>query len=310
MIKGLKKVGILSAGIFLAFSAAGQQEPLFSQYMFNGLAINPAYAGSRDMLRISALYRNQWKGLEGAPQTSTISAHSPLPGSKIGLGLSVYHDQIGVFSETGVQADYAYRITFGESKLALGVRAAINHRKADWQSIETIDPNDPVYNTSNPYFVAPDFGVGFFFNNQTTYFGGSIPRLLRNDPFSGTSMAANGYSNPNRSLYLTGGKVLGLNPDIKIKPSVLLRYTESSPLQADLNTNIVFYDAFWIGASYRTRTATVLMIEFNVNPQFQFGYAVDIPSGAARAINALSHEMVLSYELSFDRGHMVNPRYF
>jgi type IX secretion system PorP/SprF family membrane protein len=299
---------------FLAFvltvDCVGQHTPLTSQYLFNGLAINPAYAGSRDVLSATLTHRQQWVGFEGAPVTQTIAVHAPVKRSKVGLGLMVFNDRIGVSNETGVLANYAYRIKMpNRAKLALGLGAGLSLYRAKWSQVAIVDNNDPSFAGDTRGAARPNFSAGLLYQTKIWYVGASVPFLL-----------AHRYDVVNRSYrlsderidlepMLTGGYVIKLNDEFKLKPTSLLRYRLASGLQGDVSTNLIYRDKVWLGASVRTNDAIIGMVEVLPTPQWRIGYAYDAGFSRINQYHKGSHELLVQYEFGY-RIRVRDPRYF
>lgn len=288
----------------------GQHTPLTSQYLFNGLAINPAYAGSRDVLSATLTHRQQWVGFDGAPITQNISVHAPVKRSKVGIGLMVFNDRIGVSNETGILANYAYRIKMpNKGKLALGLGAGVSLYRAKWSQVATQDGNDPSFAADTRGAARPNFSAGLLYHNKKWYVGASVPFML-----------AHRYDVANRTYRLsqeridlepmiTGGYVVTLNDEFKLKPTSLLRYRISSGLQGDVSANLIYRDKVWLGASVRTGDAIIGMVEVLPTPQWRVGYAYDAGFSRINAYHRGSHELLIQYEFGY-RIRVRDPRYF
>lgn len=286
----------------------GQQDPLFSQYMFNTLAFNPAYAGSADVMTMLALSRHQWVGFEGAPSTQTFVAHSPLKNQNMALGFTAINDKAGPVHQTSILADYAYRIRVNdESQLAFGLKGGFNIYQADIASLSTVEVDPANVNIEGK--LLPNFGFGLFWHSERYYAGLSVPKLLENDISAGNSSPLVTASEV-RHFFLMGGYVFDIDRDIKFKPSFLLRQVAGAPLSLDINANFLLRERIWLGAMYRFGNAFGLLAQYQVNDQFRIGYAFDLTTTALGAYNAGTHEIMLNYDLRFARGKTVSPRYF
>lgn len=285
-----------------------QQDPLYSQYMFNTLAFNPAYAGSGDVFTVMALSRHQWVGFEGAPATQTILAHSPLRSQNLALGLSVINDKLGPTRQTGVFADFAYRIRTGESsRLAFGLKGGFNSFRADLAGLSTVDPDQA--NVDIQGKMLPNFGFGLFWHTPLAYVGVSAPKLLENE----TVEATNGLlttGSEERHYFVMGGYVMDLGRDLKFKPSFMARLVAGAPLSLDVNANFLLRERIWFGAMYRLGNSFGVLGQYQVNDQLRIGYAFDLATTKLGAYNAGTHEIMLSYDLRFIKGRTISPRYF
>ena len=297
-----------------------QQDKMFSQYMFNMMALNPAYAGSRDVLSMSALYRNQWTGLPGAPQTATFTMDMPLNSERVGVGLQLYSDKIGVIQEAGGFASYAFRIKVGaKTTLALGLQAGASSYQANLTEVKTSPDGqvDPAFAT-NISKVLPNFGTGIYLSNDRAYLSVSAPRLIKNKL---SEYNVGDYRSVQaRQAYLAAGFVVGLSPAVKMKPSMLIKYAEGAPLGFDANINFWFADRIAIGTSIRrnqfsswttyTTDAIVGLLEIQLTDQFRFGYAYDRTMNGLQSVAPSSHEIMIRYELGFGKNRILTPRYF
>ncbi len=280
--------------------------PVYSQYMLNGLALNPAYAGSRDVFNITLGYRNQWVGFDGAPITQTLSAHTPLRNENIALGVFLHNEQIDVRNNTSIYMNYAYRIPIGNGRLSLGLKAGGVLRNARWSNLSLHDPGDIVFTEPGTSDLLPNFGFGAYYYTDRYYFGASIPYFLSDSTRDAKAVS---YHNIKDYNYLvTGGVVLGKG-DIKVKPGFLLKYNAKNPLQIDANLSFIISDLIWIGASYRLEDALVGLVKLQLSDQLRLGYTYDYSLGQLSKYNNGSHEIVLIYDFRY-KVSAVNPRYF
>jgi type IX secretion system PorP/SprF family membrane protein len=290
-----------------------QQVATYSQYMFNGLAINPAYAGSHDALSMTALGRFQNVGLSGAPNTQTFSAHSPLINKRVGLGMLVIHDQLSVISQTGVHFSYAYRLPIKVDKatLSFGLQGGVSMYNAQYSELELYNNSsngtpDPVFN-QDIREARPNIGTGIYYRSQLSYIGLSMPSLL-NNVFDRGQEYTTVYQNV--PIILTAGHVFPINRILKFKPSFLFEMVDGQPVEFDLNANILFDEVLWAGLSYRSSKQLVLLTQFKINDQFQFGYSYTITAGPIRTVELGSHEVMLNYRFWFNKRGVISPRYF
>jgi type IX secretion system PorP/SprF family membrane protein len=291
-----------------AAPACAQQDPLYSQYMFNTLAFNPAYAGSAGVGTVMALSRHQWVGFEGAPSTQTLLAHTPLRAQHMAVGLMAIADKAGPIRQTSVMGDYAYRIRTGvDHQLAFGLSGGMNLVQADLASLSTVEADPSAANLRGK--LLPNFGFGLFWHAQRYYAGLSAPKLLQNKVSvedAGGLYAAREV----RHFFLMGGYVLDLNRDLKLRPSFLYRRVAGAPASLDLNANFLLRERIWFGAMYRVGNSIGLLAQYQVNDQFRAGYAFDLTTTRMGAYNAGTHELMLNYDLRFSRGRTISPRYF
>ncbi len=282
-----------------------QYHPMYSQYMFNGQAINPAYAGSREVLSLAALYRSQWQNIDGAPVTQTFTGDFPLRNPQLALGLLVFNDQISIYRQTGAYASYAFRIKTGEGKLSFGLQAGFDYMREDESRIVTLQPSDPMFDMEIHKSFMPNVGAGVYYSDTRYFAGFSIPKLLAYSPHTAESYKGK-LSFENLMLY--GGAKIPVSDNFKVKPSVLLQYTQKSFL-CDLNCNVILLpkETIELGVSYRNANTLVAMAEIRVSPQFCLGYAYDYNFGQPNITNG-SHEIMLRYEFRF-RVKAENPLY-
>lgn len=295
--------------IILPYLVYGQLHPLSNQYTFNALAINPAYSGSRETLSTSILYRNQWVGFEGSPETMTFSLHAPLRKDKIGIGFLLINDRIGVTNETCFIGNYAFRINLRNGKLAFGLGAGITLINNTWADLIAADRDDELLMDNSPTFVFPDFSIGTYYNTNQYFIGFSIPLFLihKFNPTTNKFKLHNDYSEYN--YLINGGYIFEINPDVKILPSLLLRYNPGNSPQVDINPHVIFKDKLWIGASYRSKNTLIGIFQYQINNQFRVAYSYDFDLGKLGRYNNGSHEIMLRYEFNYTID-VFSPRYF
>jgi len=298
------------------FSTQAQQDAMYSQYMFNMLTVNPAYAGSRDVLSTTAMYRRQWLNIDGAPTTALVSADMPIKGEKMGLGLMVVNDKIGITNTLGVYGSYAYRIRMRErGTLSLGLSGGASNYSANLSRVETSNDGvfDPAFSQNLSKWM-PNFGAGIYYSTDRFYLGASLPHLMNNSLGSTTKISLLKAEKTNasqyRHLFFMAGYVFKVSPTVACKPSILTKYVSNAPLEIDLNANFWFQDKIGIGASYRSADGMVAMVEFQLSKQLRFGYAYDFPLTRLSKYTTGSHEVLLRYEFGFDKGQILSPRYF
>ncbi len=291
--------------ILLALVARAQQDAMYSQYMFNMMAVNPAYAGSREVLSVTGMTRAQWVGMEGAPVSNTVSLDVPIKSKRVGLGLQLFNDKIGVTSNNGLYASYAYRIQFERSTLSFGLQGGIIHFNANYAQLNLNNAQDKVLQQNASVWI-PSAGAGIYLSDDRYYLGASLPNLFSTQLSTGTQVQVNKYDH----LFLMGGYVFKLSPDYRLKPSALLKAVKGAPAQLDVNLNFWMYDIVGLGVSYRSGDASVGMVEIQVTPSFRVGYAYDYSMGALRQFHSGSHELMLRYEFGYSKDKIVTPRYF
>lgn len=301
----MKNLNNYLIAIFLTVSATvtAQQLPQFTQYMYNTISVNPAYAGSRGTLNVTALHRNQWAGIDGNPKTSTLSIHAPLRNDRVGLGLSYINDNLGFEQTNYVYGDFSYSVPVTEAaKLSFGLKAGFTN-----YVLETPDANDPFFNSSFNNW-SPNFGAGVYISTNKWYAGISSPRILNTDLNEGEFEALE-----RNSYYAIAGLVFNLSENTKFKPTMIAKFTNGAPATYDLTANFLFSEKFWIGASYRFNDASNFgaLIDYQATKDFRIGYAYDIPTGDIRPYTTGTHEVILIYELRLkSKGPVISPRYF
>lgn len=292
----------------IAHNSRAQQDPMYSQYMFNTLAFNPAYAGSADVFSAMALSRHQWVGFEGAPTTQTLSLHSPLPIKSLALGGNILHDQAGPITQTAAFVDIAYRFKTGESsRLAFGLSGGVNLFQASLSELETVDA-DPI-NGNITGELLPNFGFGAYWHGDRYYLGISAPKLLQNS-LNTEGGALITTAEEERHYFLIAGIVKDISPDLKMKPSIMARVVDGAPLSADVNLNFLLRDRIWFGGMYRIANSFGVMFQYQFSEQLKAGYAFDMTTTKVGAYNAGTHEIMVGYDFKWTKGNVISPRYF
>ena len=283
-----------------------QQQAMYTQYMFNGLAINPAYAGSQDALSITALGRKQWLGFDGAPSTETFSVHSPVGNRKIAWGVLLSHDHIGVTDQYAVYGMYAYRLKLAKGTLASGLQVGVDSYRAGLSKVMVRQSGDNFFAFDDVQGLLPNFGVGLYYSTRRFYTGFSLPRLLTNVYPGDNKSRARQYQH----WFFTTGYVFDINRELKLKPNLLVKAVEGAPVEFDINANLLIKEMFWVGVSYRSFASISGLVEFQATNQFKFGYAYDYGLTELRRNHSGSHEIMLNYQLRFKKTKIVSPRYF
>ena len=284
-------------------TATAQQDPQYTQYMYNMNVINPAYAGSKENLSVGALYREQWSGVAGAPKTFTFNAHSPI-GKGFGAGLSAIADEIGPVDETNVYADISYTFDVGtNSKLALGLKAGATFQSSGFTDLYFQDDADPAFqeNLDETY---PNVGAGLLFYTDKFYIGLSMPNFLNS-----THLEVDGqeFGAEQPHYFLTAGYVFDINENIKFKPSTMIKSELSSEISFDVNANVLLYDKFEIGASYRYEDAISALASIRPADWVQVGFAYDATQSN---LKEPSYEAFLIFNIAFKKKTYISPRYF
>ena len=283
-----------------------QQDAQFTQYMYNTININPAYAGSRGALSMFALYRTQWVGLDGAPVTSTVSMNTPLNESNLGLGVSLINDKIGPTTENTISADLSYTIPTSDTwNLSFGIKATANLFDLDATKLNPAQAADP--SLQNYSTFSPNIGAGLYWHSDKAYIGFSIPNFIQTNRYDDNEVA---IFKERISYYLIGGLVFDLSDTVKFKPAILTKMIKGAPLQVDASANFMFFDKLMLGASYRWSAALSAMVGFQVSDGLYVGYGYDKETTNLDNYNSGSHEIFLRYELFKNNNKITTPRFF
>lgn len=306
----MKRTKIIMALLALvSFSANAQQDPQYTNYMYNTININPAYAGSRGALSIFGLHRSQWVGIDGAPTTNSFSVNTPLGDSKVGLGVSFVNDRLGVMDENTISIDFSYTIDLNDrdSKLSFGLKGSGNMLSVAYSDLIKYNPNDPKILTDISGEFTPNIGAGVYWHNEKTYFGFSVPNFLETTRYNDNILST---MQQKMHYYFMGGHVIDINPILKFKPAFLLKAVNGVPLQADITGNFLIHDKFTVGGAYRWDAAWSALLGFQITDGLFIGYGYDSDVKALSNYNNGSHEVFLRFEL-FNKYRRVNsPRFF
>ena len=298
---------LLFALMITSFASFAQQDAQYTQYMYNTVNVNPAYAGSRGVLSIFGLHRTQWVGLDGAPVTNAFSINSPIENSNLGVGLSFVNDRIGPTVENTISADLSYTIQTSETyKLSFGVKGTANLFNLDVTKLNPENANDPLLQGLNNNF-SPNVGAGVYFHSDKLYLGASVPNFFETKRYDDNSVAV--YKE-RTNLYLIGGYVFDLTSNLKFKPAFLTKVVEGAPLQVDVSGNFLINEKFVLGAAWRWSAAVSLMAGFQVSDGLYIGYGYDLETTKLRKYNSGSHEVFLRFELFKKAERIVSPRFF
>lgn len=308
IIKGLVTLLLATTGLI----SSAQQDPLYTQYMFNTQTINPAYTGTWESLGFIVLARQQWTGFENAPQTYTFSMQTPLRNERVALGLNLISDKLGAEKRFYMFGDYSYLSKISDNTdFRLGLKGGFTHYGNDLESYRIADVSDPSFQ-GNISRLMLNFGVGAFLNNDRYYLGLSIPKII-NNKFE-NDLENFTLESEIRHFYFMGGLIFNLGESVKFKPTMLTKATFSreygAPVQLDLTANFLFGEKFWLGGMYRTGDAFGIIAQWIFDRKLRFGYAYDFTSTNIRNYSHGTHEVMVSYELNFLKEHVVSPRYF
>ncbi|MBL7953301.1 MAG: type IX secretion system membrane protein PorP/SprF [Flavobacteriales bacterium] len=303
-IKGTTLALLLSTALY------AQQDPQFTQYMFNLLALNPAYAGSADRVSLKALSRHQWVGFDGAPTTQTLTAHTPLPLESLGLGGTIMRDSHGPITQYTFMADVAYRIFMGDAKLAFGLKGGLNLFQGQFADLNPLVAGDQVFQQNVSTKLDPQFGFGVMYYSDRYFLGLSTPKILRTDFFTTDSLSFVSSPGQRPHYFLTGGYVFDMGLYHKFKPTFLVKAVQGAPVSFDLSANFLFYEKFWLGAMYRHQDAVGALAQYYITNDLTVGYAYDYPLSTLRNYSGGSHEIMLGFEFGNKLKGVRSPRYF
>lgn len=308
----MKKILLISIFSLFAGGIMAQQTPMFTQFFCNTLFQNPAYAGSRDGLVANMIYRNQWVGFDGAPKTLGFSVHTPIFRETSGVGLSLFHDKIGISDYKSLQLSYAYRIDFGKNRrLAMGLSGEVIRYQMLWQESTPFDQFDSRIPYTNNDLFMPNFTAGIYFDTEKFYVGVSVPQMIENKlDFDSNAVNTESAAKQKRHYYAMGGALIPINEEILLKPATLLKYTPNAPLGADLNVSAIFKNTILLGATYRTGDSFDFIVEFFFKNRFCIGYAYDITLTKLHHYNNGTHEILLSVDFGKKPRGLDHPRYF
>ena len=292
--------------MFTGVLSYAQQDAQFTQYMYNTININPAYAGSRGALSMFALHRTQWVGLEGAPVTNAVSLNTPINESNLGLGVSLINDKIGPTTENTISADLSYTTQTSEIwKLSFGIKATANLFDLDPSKLNPVDATDPSLQNYSKF--SPNIGAGLYLHSDNAYVGFSIPNFIQTNRYDDNEVA---IFKEKINYYLIAGYVFNFNDYIKFKPAMLTKMVEGAPLQVDVSGNFMFYDKLMLGVSYRWSASLSAMVGFQITDGLYIGYGYDRETTNLDNYNSGSHEIFLRYELFNNIGKITTPRFF
>jgi type IX secretion system PorP/SprF family membrane protein len=288
--------------------SVAQQDAQYTQYMYNTINVNPAYAGSRGVLSVFGMYRAQWVGLEGAPNTAAASIHSPIENSRVGLGLTVSNDQIGISERNTVSTDFSYTINTSDSyKLSFGLKGSASLLNVDYNKLNKYDKNDPKFQNNIDNQFSPNIGAGIYYHSDKLYAGVSVPFILETKHFDDNT---NSVAKDALHYYFIGGYVFDVSETTKFKPAFLIKSVKGAPLQADLTANFMFNDKFVVGGAWRWSAAVSGLVGFQVDSNWFVGYTYDSDTTKLANYNSGSHEIFLRYEFKGKQEKIISPRFF
>lgn len=307
----MKKILTIILFITAVHEVKAQQDILVSQYMFNPLLLNPAYAGSKDYMMATLLYRKQWVNFKGAPETEIATLHGPWGLKALGWGVTLSHDHIGVQDRSDAYFSLAYHLKLNEKlKLGMGIKAGGQYYSFKNSDLTFWDKEDPTF-ADNKSGFQPNIGAGLYLYSNMFYAGLSVPSIVSYTPSESLTISS-GDLVPHqvRHYYATAGIALPVNEDVLIKPSVLVKYVGSAPVEADFNVNVLLANVIWVGGSLRTGDSFVAMVELQLSKQWRLGYSYDFTTTDVKNYSNGSHEIMLGYDFGYDIMKVKTPRYF
>lgn len=294
--------------IFVGASAHAQQDGLYSQYMQNPLVINPAYAGTYNMFSATALSRWQWVGMEGAPRTNAVSAHTSFWENRLGGGVILTNDQFGISNNTEAQGNLAYKLRLDDNDdhaLSFGMQVGIVNYNFNYNGLTFKSTEDPNFIPGRKTSSEPNFGAGMFYRNEKMFAGISAPKILNSEYMDGNTS----IGQYRRHLFFTGGYLIDLI-NVQIKPSFLVKYVDGAPVSIDVNGSVLLKDKLWLGASLRNLNSVVVMAQLQLNDNFRLGYSLDTPLNSVVKTSYGTHELMLNIDLKLLKSHDIGLRYF
>jgi len=323
----MRKILLFSMFMGLGLTMMAQQEAQYTQFMYNKLAYNPAYAGSLGATTATGIVRSQWLGLEGAPKSQVFNIDAPLSDNRVGVGLNVARHTIGIATNYNADLSYAYRVPLGKGNIGVGLQGSIRSFNANYNDDRLVSTQGTTFDASIPNGqqnkMTPNFGAGVYYKEEKLYIGFSVPRLLENN--IDFSEDATIISESRRHFYLMGGYLFDINERVQLQPQALVKYAENSPLDVDLNVNAIFMDKYMIGATYRVGGSSRglpaesidILFGMNINEQLLFGIAYDVTVSELRDYSSGSIEAMVRYSFGPKKteeqeveGDYLNPRFF
>lgn len=304
----INRVHFLLLYIFCPFTIKAQQDPQYTQYMYNTMSVNSAYAGSTGSLEAVLLHRSQWVGIDGAPQTQAFAIHSPLRNDKIGLGFSVVNDKLGPSNELYVDGNFSYSIAFpNDKKLAFGLKAGMRVLNVDWSRGRYRDPVDVLLNENISNKMKPSIGAGLYFYTDKWYVGASVPTFLRGEYYDDVQEAID-YDRLH--YYFIGGYVFTFSDNFKFKPAFMVKAVSGAPIATDISANFLIQEKVTLGVSHRLDDSISALAGFQINNSLYIGYAYDYTVSNLNKYNDGSHEIILRYQLQKRTQQIKSPRFF
>jgi len=307
----MKKLFTVLLAFAISQAAFSQQEVWYSMFFSNKVLLNPAYTGSRDALNITGFYRNQWTGFDGAPVSQSLTVHTPFLKQKMGLGLSLEHDKIGINNSMSLQLSYAYRLQLGFGRLAMGVHGKIERDNMNWSNSNPYTSIDQSIPYSDNSLFLPNLGAGLYFDNDFMYLGISTPHLVENTiDYSNSGGEVSSGAKQNRHYYLMAGGLIALSEILLLKPALMARYVDNSPVELDFNLSFLIREMLWLGVSARTGNTYSAIAQVHLKNEWVVGYAYDFTFTKLNNFQNGTHEIMFSIDFGKKIKGFDNPRYF
>jgi type IX secretion system PorP/SprF family membrane protein len=306
MLEIMKRLVLIVPIILTGLISFGQQDAQFTQYMDNKLYVNPAYAGSRGMMNMTSIHREQWVGMDGAPRSTNFSLHSPLKHESLGLGLTVVNDKVGPINQTMIYGDFSYTLKFKKriGKLSFGLKAGVNVINSRTNELTTTQVNDPSLLGASRTIVNPNFGTGVYYHTPKWFLGVSTPKILEGT-YPGSERKLE-----KRHYFIIAGGVFDVHENWKLRPTSQVKFTEGAPVSVDLSLAVIYNEKLWLGLTHRFGDSFGGSVQFQIFPQFKAGLAYDFNTTALTSYNVGSFEVLLSYDFVFKKEGIRSPRYF
>lgn len=306
----MKKIIFFSAVLFFMlgnFATRAQYDPLYNQYSFDQLMINPAYAGANDVFTINSIFRRQWNGIDGAPQTLSLTGHTSIANNNAGVGLTVINETFGVNNNTEVYGSFAYKITLGRGALSMGVSAGYLSYKYDYTQLNLEFLNDPSFIPVDEQVSQTNFGAGLWYQSEKYYAGISVPRILEVDVDRDDGTTSNRYR---RHIYLSGGGLITLSSSLKLKPYGLVRIINGLPANIDIGASLLFSELIWAGILIRDLDAIALIGQLEVSDKVRVGLSIELPTTKLISTSYGTYEVMVALDFAAFGSQVLKRRYF
>ncbi len=307
----IKRSALVTLMVLSALIAMGQQDPMYSQYIFNLQTVNPAYAGTWKTIGFMGIIRQQWVGIAGHPSTQTFSVQAPLRSQNVGIGLNIIHDKVGLTSTISVNFDYAYQVSLSDqTSLRFGIKGGFTNFSNNLPDYTQYPDgiSDPIFQTSIDNKFMPNIGVGLYLNSPRYFLSLSLPKIIENNFQSNVN---NFYTKSElRHFFFAGGLIFNLSESVKFKPTFMTQTVTGAPFLYDLSANFLFFDRLWLGGMYRSGDAISAMAQWIINRNLRIGYAHDFTTTDLKNYHQGVHEIMLSYEFVTIKRLFISPRYF